>query len=73
MFNHNLVFTTKNFRIKQCTSVTEDQLLTVHHEMGHIVYYQNYKHLPRLFRRGANPGIRHILLFSFHDALLFAW
>lgn len=45
-----------DFRIKQCTSVTEDQLLTVHHEMGHIVYYQNYKHLPRLFRRGANPG-----------------
>ncbi|XP_048726863.2 angiotensin-converting enzyme-like isoform X2 [Ostrea edulis] len=46
----------KDFRIKQCTAITEDQLLTVHHEMGHIVYYQNYKHLPRLFRRGANPG-----------------
>lgn len=49
-------YDSKDFRIKQCTSVTEDQLLTVHHEMGHIVYYQNYKHLPRLFRRGANPG-----------------
>lgn len=45
-----------DFRIKQCTSVTEDQLLTVHHEMGHIVYFQNYQHQPRLFRGGANPG-----------------
>ncbi|XP_061182126.1 angiotensin-converting enzyme-like [Saccostrea echinata] len=46
----------KDFRIKQCTSVTEDQLLTVHHEMGHIVYFQNYRQQPRLFRGGANPG-----------------
>lgn len=37
--------------------MTEDQLLTVHHEMGHIVYFQNYRHQPRLFRGGANPGI----------------
>jgi hypothetical protein len=36
--------------------VTSDQLLTVHHEMGHIIYYLAYKHQPVRFRRGANPG-----------------
>lgn len=46
----------QDFRIKQCTSVTEDQLLTVHHEMGHVIYYLEYKELPIRFRRGANPG-----------------
>jgi hypothetical protein len=36
--------------------VTSDQLLTVHHEMGHIIYYLAYKYQPVRFRRGANPG-----------------
>lgn len=45
-----------DFRIKQCTTVTEDQLLTVHHEMGHVQYYIEYKPQPVLFRGGANPG-----------------
>ncbi|KAL3837175.1 hypothetical protein ACJMK2_022550 [Sinanodonta woodiana] len=46
----------RDFRIKQCTSITEDQLLTVHHEMGHIEYFLAYKDLPLLYRGGANPG-----------------
>ncbi|KAK3579290.1 hypothetical protein CHS0354_033370 [Potamilus streckersoni] len=46
----------RDFRIKQCTSVTEDQLLTVHHEMGHIEYFLAYADLPLLYRGGANPG-----------------
>ena len=33
-------------------------LITVHHEMGHIQYYLQYKHLPLVFREGANPGDR---------------
>lgn len=45
------------FRIKQCTTVTEDQLLTVHHEMGHVQYYLEYVNQPVLFRGGANPGL----------------
>ncbi|XP_060560750.1 angiotensin-converting enzyme-like [Ruditapes philippinarum] len=45
-----------DFRIKQCTEVTEDQLITVHHEMGHVQYYLEYLDQPYLFRRGANPG-----------------
>lgn len=48
-------------RIKQCTTVTMEQLFTVHHEMGHIQYYLQYKHQPVSFRRGANPG--------FHEAI----
>eukprot|EP00064_Thunnus_orientalis_P006861 superscaffoldBa00000734_g6880 len=51
----------KDFRIKQCTTVTMEQLFTVHHEMGHIQYYLQYKDQPVGFRRGANPG--------FHEAI----
>ncbi|XP_068611055.1 angiotensin-converting enzyme [Brachionichthys hirsutus] len=51
----------KDFRIKQCTTVTMEQLFTVHHEMGHVQYYLQYKDLPVGFRRGANPG--------FHEAI----
>ncbi|NXX73935.1 ACE enzyme, partial [Urocolius indicus] len=51
----------KDFRIKQCTSVTMEQLFTVHHEMGHVQYYLQYKDQPVSFRSGANPG--------FHEAI----
>ncbi|KAM4692070.1 angiotensin-converting enzyme [Rhinophrynus dorsalis] len=51
----------KDFRIKQCTTVTMEQLFTVHHEMGHVEYYLQYKDQPVSFRRGANPG--------FHEAI----
>uniref|UniRef100_A0A4W3HQC2 Angiotensin-converting enzyme n=1 Tax=Callorhinchus milii TaxID=7868 RepID=A0A4W3HQC2_CALMI len=51
----------KAFRIKQCTTVTMEQLFTVHHEMGHIQYYLQYKDQPVTFRAGANPG--------FHEAI----
>ncbi|KAM9832332.1 angiotensin-converting enzyme [Neosynchiropus ocellatus] len=51
----------KDFRIKQCTTVTMEQLFTVHHEMGHIQYYLQYMNQPVGFRRGANPG--------FHEAI----
>ncbi|EFX86561.1 hypothetical protein DAPPUDRAFT_307858 [Daphnia pulex] len=51
----------KDFRIKQCTVVTTEQLVTVHHEMGHVQYYLQYKDQPLVFRRGANPG--------FHEAV----
>ena len=36
-------------------------LVTVHHEMGHIQYYMNYVVQPPIYRRGANPG--------FHEAI----
>uniref|UniRef100_A0A8D3C6I2 Angiotensin-converting enzyme n=1 Tax=Scophthalmus maximus TaxID=52904 RepID=A0A8D3C6I2_SCOMX len=51
----------KDFRIKQCTVVTMDDLITVHHEMGHVQYFLQYKDQPVSFRDGANPG--------FHEAI----
>ncbi|XP_067687134.1 uncharacterized protein [Haliotis asinina] len=50
-----------DFRIKQCTDITMEDLITVHHEMGHIQYYQQYMNQPVAFRDGANPG--------FHEAV----
>ncbi|KAL0984278.1 hypothetical protein UPYG_G00139350 [Umbra pygmaea] len=51
----------KDFRIKQCTVITMDDLITVHHEMGHVQYFLQYKDQPISFRDGANPG--------FHEAI----
>lgn len=51
----------EDFRIKQCTLVNMNHFVTVHHEMGHIQYYIQYKDQPLPFRSGANPG--------FHEAV----
>ncbi|CAG7835512.1 unnamed protein product, partial [Allacma fusca] len=50
-----------DFRIKMCTSVNQDDLVIVHHEMGHIEYFMQYTDQPIIFRDGANPG--------FHEAI----
>ncbi|XP_070532224.1 angiotensin-converting enzyme 2-like [Ptychodera flava] len=50
-----------DFRIRMCSEVNMDDLMTLHHEMGHIQYYLQYKELPVLFRGGANEG--------FHEAV----
>lgn len=39
-----------------CTTITHSDLVTVHHEMGHIEYFMEYKHLPYVYREAANPG-----------------
>ncbi|XP_055929558.1 inactive angiotensin-converting enzyme-related protein-like [Argiope bruennichi] len=51
----------KDYRIKQCTDITMEDLITVHHEMGHIQYFLQYARQPNVFREGANPG--------FHEAI----
>ncbi|XP_054707050.1 angiotensin-converting enzyme-like [Uloborus diversus] len=51
----------KDFRIKMCTRVNMEDLITIHHEMGHIEYFQQYAKQPVVFRDGANPG--------FHEAV----
>ncbi|XP_035825264.1 angiotensin-converting enzyme [Aplysia californica] len=51
----------KDFRVQQCTDITQSDLETVHHEMGHVEYFLQYKHLPLQLRGGANPG--------FHEAV----
>ncbi|KAG8034806.1 hypothetical protein G9C98_007882 [Cotesia typhae] len=48
-------------RIKQCTKVTMEDLLSTHHEMSHIQYYLQYKDQPFIFRNEALPG--------FHEAI----
>ena len=48
-------------RIKQCIEPDEDQLSTIHHELGHIYYYLMYNQLPPLFQSGAHDG--------FHEAI----
>ena len=44
-----------------CTSITHDDLITIHHEMGHTQYFFQYAPQPVEYRDGANPG--------FHEAL----
>ncbi|XP_054706989.1 angiotensin-converting enzyme-like [Uloborus diversus] len=51
----------KDYRIKMCTQINMKEFVTVHHEMGHIEYYQESAHLPVIFQEGANPG--------FHEAV----
>ncbi|GFR94014.1 angiotensin-converting enzyme [Elysia marginata] len=51
----------RDFRIKMCTTVNHEDFITIHHEMGHIQYYMQYKDQPLVYRNGANPG--------FHEAV----
>ncbi|XP_014283834.1 angiotensin-converting enzyme isoform X2 [Halyomorpha halys] len=51
----------EDFRIKMCTRIEMDDLLTIHHEMGHIQYYLQYKDQPYIYKEGANSG--------FHEAV----
>ena len=48
-------------RIKMCTRPTMDDLITVHHELGHDYYYLYYYDKPVLFQQGAHDG--------FHEAI----
>jgi len=48
-------------RIKMCTLPTEEDLRTIHHELGHNYYQRAYQAQPYLFRNGANEG--------FHEAI----
>ena len=33
-----------------------EELIVIHHEMGHIQYFLQYRNLPVVYREGANPG-----------------
>jgi peptidyl-dipeptidase A len=54
-------YNAQDFRIKQCTDITMQDLFTVHHEMGHVEYFLQYKNNSIPFREGANDG--------FHEAI----
>ncbi|HET9553652.1 MAG TPA: M2 family metallopeptidase [Anaeromyxobacteraceae bacterium] len=50
-----------DLRVKMCIKPTEEDLVTIHHELGHNYYQRAYVHLPLLFQNGANDG--------FHEAI----
>ncbi|RMF72456.1 MAG: peptidase M2 family protein [Acidobacteria bacterium] len=50
-----------DLRIKMCIDVTAEDFVTIHHELGHVFYYQAYRDQDPLFRAGANDG--------FHEAV----
>jgi peptidyl-dipeptidase A len=50
-----------DLRIKMCIKPTEEELVTIHHELGHDYYYTSYYTLPALYQQGANDG--------FHEAI----
>jgi peptidyl-dipeptidase A len=45
-----------DLRIKMCVEPTEEDLVTIHHELGHDYYFHAYYKLPILFQAGANDG-----------------
>src|SRR5262249_61773598 len=45
-----------DLRIKMCIEPKEEDLVTIHHELGHDYYYHHYYKLPILFQQGANDG-----------------
>ena len=50
-----------DLRIKMCTDKNEEDLITIHHELGHSYYFHNYYKLPVVLQNGANDG--------FHEAI----
>ncbi len=50
-----------DLRIKMCVRQREEDLVTVHHELGHNYYQRAYVELPTLYQGSANDG--------FHEAL----
>lgn len=51
----------EDVRIKQCIEPTQEHLMTVYHELGHVYYYLSYKDQPYVFQSGAHDG--------FHEAI----
>ncbi|HEX7011738.1 MAG TPA: M2 family metallopeptidase [Steroidobacteraceae bacterium] len=51
----------EDVRIKQCIEPTQDHLMTVYHELGHVFYFLSYKDQPYLFQGAAHDG--------FHEAI----
>src|SRR5262249_61758839 len=50
-----------DLRVKMCIKIDEENLVTIHHELGHDYYFHAYYQLPVLFQLGANDG--------FHEAI----
>lgn len=48
-------------RIKMCTQINQEDLITIHHELGHNYYQRAYNKQPLLYQTGAHDG--------FHEAI----
>ncbi len=55
------VTSNNDLRIKMCIKVNHEDLVTIHHELGHNYYYNNYYTKPVLYQSGAHDG--------FHEAI----
>ncbi|MGH9308230.1 MAG: M2 family metallopeptidase [Vicinamibacterales bacterium] len=51
----------EDLRIKMCIDITDEDFVTIHHELGHNFYQRAYNGLPVILRDSANDG--------FHEAL----
>ncbi|HEY7642009.1 MAG TPA: M2 family metallopeptidase, partial [Steroidobacteraceae bacterium] len=51
----------EDVRIKMCIEPTQDALMTVYHELGHVFYDLSYNQQPFMFQGGAHDG--------FHEAI----
>jgi peptidyl-dipeptidase A len=51
----------EDVRIKMCIKQTQDDLMTVYHELGHVFYDLSYNQQPHMFQNGAHDG--------FHEAI----
>ncbi|HKQ62980.1 MAG TPA: M2 family metallopeptidase [Candidatus Polarisedimenticolaceae bacterium] len=45
-----------DLRIKMCIDITDEDFVTIHHELGHNFYQRAYDKLSPLYRQGANDG-----------------
>ena len=50
-----------DLRIKMCINKNQEDLATIHHELGHNYYFTYYWQMPVLYQNGANDG--------FHEAI----
>jgi peptidyl-dipeptidase A len=50
-----------DLRIKMCIKIDHEDFVTIHHELGHNYYFNNYYTMPVLFQSGAHDG--------FHEAI----
>ncbi len=50
-----------DLRISMCIQPTMEDLITIHHELGHCYYYHAYFKLPMVYQTGAHDG--------FHEAI----
>ncbi len=50
-----------DLRVKMCIQITQEDFVTIHHELGHNFYQRAYNKQPALFQNSANDG--------FHEAV----